>query len=672
MEKCAQQRSGIAVPADVVAGVSVPGSAQAGGLVNPVSLEPSPFSDLTLGGFLDGQAAASPDRPFLSYPDRNHQVTYADFNAKVDRLAKGLLAIGIEKGEHVGIWAKNIPDWLAFALATVRIGAVLVPIDAVCDGHELDYLLTQADLKTIALAERYRNVDHLKTVYELIPELKKDPRSDLKPERYPWLEHVIYLGGDKQCGMYNIRELLILGQHAEDRWLDAVKAGVSNIDVAVMQFTSGTTGFPKGVILTHRSLLNTACSVSQRMNLSEEDRVCLPVPLSQGFGLILGAMAALSRGGTLVPIEEYDPLVTLATIQKDRCTAILGTPEMFASLLDHPMFDMFDMSSLRTGIIAGGPGASEILERVATEMHCPEITVAFGLTETSSVFLQSAADDPLDRRTRTVGKSLPHVEVKVVRPKSGETLPPGTEGELCCRGYNVMEGYYDKPEETGKVRDADGWFHSGDLGEIDEEGYCKITGRLRDMIVRRDEIIYPHEIERVILAVSGVQDAQVVGIPDKEVGEVVGAFLILEKDSELTPIEIREQIRGRLCEHKIPKYIFIVDAYPLTSDGKVQKYKLRKIAREMLAVDIEVFERRQRRGEARPSVTLHADQCKACGLCIEHCLKEVLRPGTHVNVHGYLATRYVGEGCIGCATCYYVCPETDAITVYPPLSKLQR
>ena len=345
MEKCAQQHSGIAASASVP-GTSTSAADHSRGAANPPCSEAAPFSDLTLGAFLDAQAAAGSDRPFLSYPDRGFQVSYGEFNGKVDRLAKGLLAIGIEKGEHVGIWAKNVPDWLVFALATARIGAVLVPIDAVCDGHELDYLLTQADLRTFALAERCRDVDHVKTLYELLPELKKDPRSDLKPQRYPWLEHVICLGGDKQCGMYNIRELLILGEHAEDRWLEAVKGEVFNTDVAVMQFTSGTTGFPKGVMLTHRSLLNTAFSVGRRMNLSETDRVCLPVPLSQGFGFILGAMASLAQGGTLVPIEEYDPLLTLATIQKDRCTAVLGTPEMFTSLLDHPMFGMFDMSSL--------------------------------------------------------------------------------------------------------------------------------------------------------------------------------------------------------------------------------------------------------------------------------------------------------------------------------------
>ena len=628
--------------------------------------------ETTIAALLEDRAKADPDRALLLYPDRAFELTYGDLNARVDTLAKGLLTIGIDRGDHVGIWARNVPDWMSFALAVAKIGAVLVPIDPACSGQELDYLLTHSDVKTLVVADRFRNVDHLRTLYELISELKKDPRSDLKPERYPWLQHVVFIGDEKQCGMYNTRELLILGEHAEDRLLDDVKSAVSATDVASMQFTSGTTGFPKGVMLTHFNLLNTGFHAGERQKLTEADRVCLPVPLSHGFGMVLGAMAALTHGATLVPVGEFDPVLTLATIQKARCTAIVGAPEMFVAMMDHPMFDMFDLASLRTGAIAGGPGASEILEQVVSKMGCPEMTVAFGLTETSSVFLQTESESPSETRTRTVGRSLPEVAVKIVAPKSKEIVPPGVEGELCCRGYNLMEGYYQKPEETAKIVDKDGWLHTGDLAELDEDGYCRITGRLRDMIVRRGETIYPHEIEAVLRGVDGIQDAQVVGLPDREVGEVPGAFLILEKDSELTPVEIRDQIRPSLDEYKIPKYLFIVEKYPLTPDGKVQKYKLRKIAREMLAVDIEVFERRRQTGETQPSVTLHSDQCKACGLCIEHCLKEVLRPGIHVNAHGFLATRYVGEGCIGCATCYYVCPETDAITVHPPLGKLRR
>jgi len=549
-----------------------------------------PFTELTIGAFLDKQVRERPDQEFIVYPDRNLRWTFADFAARVDTLAKGLLAIGIGKGDHVGIWARNVPDWLTFMFATARIGAVLVTVNTLYRSFELEYIVRQSDLKALALIDSFRDHDYLETVNELIPELRTCQRGYLRSARFPKLQSVIYIGQEKHRGMYNTRELLLLGSQSDDGELNAIKETLSAHDVVNMQYTSGTTGFPKGVMLTHYNILNNGYYIGERQRFSTADRVCLPVPLFHCFGCVLGVMAAFSHGATLVPVEVFDPLMVLAAVQKEKCTAVYGVPTMFIAELDHPMFDMFDLKSLRTGIMAGSPCPTETMKQVMEKMHCSEITIAYGLTEASPVITQTRTDDSIEYRVASVGAALPHIEVKIVDPETGATLGPGQPGELCCRGYNVMKGYYKLPEQTAAVIDADGWLHSGDQAEVDANGYYRITGRIKDMIIRGGENIYPREIEEFLYTLDGVRDVQVVGIPDRKYGEVVGAFIIRKDGSTLTEEDVQDFARGRIASYKKPRYVLFVDAFPLTASGKVQKYKLREIAREQLGISQEVFE----------------------------------------------------------------------------------
>lgn len=544
-----------------------------------------PYTELTLGDFLEKQARKLPGHEFIVYPDRDLRWSFADFNTRVDTLAKGLLAIGLGKGDHVGIWARNVPDWLTFMFATARIGAVLVTINTLYRSFEMDYVLRQADMKALVIIDSFRDHNYLDTVYGLIPELRSCQRGHLQSDRFPRLKSVIYIGQEKHRGMYNTRELLVLGSQADNRQLDAVKATLTPHDVVNMQYTSGTTGFPKGVMLSHYNILNNGYFIGERQKLSEHDRLCLPVPLFHCFGCVLGVMAALSHGTTLVPLEIFDPLMVLAAIQKEKCTAVYGVPTMFIAELEHPMFDLFDLSSLRTGIMAGSPCPEETMKQVMGKMHCSEITIAYGLTEASPVITQTRTDDSIDYRVGSVGASLPQIEVKVVDPETRETLGPGQKGELCCRGYNVMKGYYKMPEQTAAAIDADGWLLSGDQAEYDENGYFRITGRIKDMIIRGGENIYPREIEEFLYTLGGVLDAQVVGIPDHKYGEVVGAFIIRKEGADLTEEDVQDFSRSRIAAYKKPRHVFFVDAFPLTASGKVQKYKLRELAQARLGLD---------------------------------------------------------------------------------------
>ncbi|OXU16163.1 AMP-binding protein [Sedimentisphaera salicampi] len=539
------------------------------------------FTRNTLGGFLTDLSRRSPDKDFIIYPDRNLRWTYREFGERVNRLAAGLLNTGIVQGDHVGVWARNVPDWLTFLFASAKIGAVLVTVNTLYKKFELDYVLKQSDMKALAIVDGWKDVDYVQTVYELVPELKTQKRGELKSEKYPELRNVIYIGQEKHRGMYNTSELMILGEHTS--W-EKVYQNASNLDsdeVVNIQYTSGTTGFPKGVMLTHSNILNNGYYIGERQKLTSADRVCLPVPLFHCFGLVLGVMATLTHGSTLVMLEQFDPLLALAAVQKEKCTAIYGVPTMFISELNHPMFDMFDLSSLRTGIMAGSPCPIETMKSVMNKMHCDEITIAYGLTEASPVFTQTSTDDPIERRVETVGTKLPHIEVKIIDPDTGEKLGPGEQGEICCRGYNVMKGYYKMPEATARTIDKDGWLHSGDLAEADEQGYYKITGRIKDMIIRGGENIYPREIEEFLYTMPEIRNVQVVGVPDEKYGEEVGAFIILEEGSDAKAEDIRDFARAKIARYKSPKHIFIVDEFPMTASGKIQKYKLRARAEQL-------------------------------------------------------------------------------------------
>jgi len=536
----------------------------------------------TLGGVLEGQVARQPDREFMVYPDRNLRFTYAEFDRRVNGLAKGLLAIGLKKGDHLGIWATNVPDWLTLLFAASKIGVVTVTVNTAYRIHELEYLVKQSDVKALCLIDGFRDSDYVAIVNELVPELKSCQRGRLRSARFPRLENVIFIGPEKHRGMYNTQELLLLGAHTSDEELRRASASLSCHEVINMQYTSGTTGFPKGVMLTHHNILNNGFHIGERQKLTEIDRLCLTVPLFHCFGLVLGVMAVLTHGATIVALESFDPLLALASVQKERCTALYGVPTMFIAELNHPMFPMFDLSSLRTGIMAGSPCPMEIMKRVIADMKCRDITIAYGLTEGSPVMTQTSTDDPIEMRVSTVGQRLPGIEVRIVNPETNAEVPPGTPGEVVCRGYNVMKGYYNMPEATMQAIDKDGWLHTGDLGTMDAQGYFKITGRIKDTIIRGGENISPREIEEYLLRMEGIRDIQVAGIASPKFGEEVGAFVIRKDGAAITEEDVRDFCRGTIANFKVPKYVFFVNSYPMTASGKIQKYKLREMGLALL------------------------------------------------------------------------------------------
>jgi fatty-acyl-CoA synthase len=531
----------------------------------------------TLGQTLREKARLHPDKDFLIYSDRGLRFSYREFDRRVDELAKGLLSIGLKKGDHLGLWANNVPDWNTILFATARVGIVLVTINTSYKLHELEYLVRQADLSALCIVDGFKDSDYVAMVNELVPELKTAERGRLASERFPQLKTVVYIGPQKHRGMYSLPELILLGRNVPDDALRAAEAACVCGDVVNMQYTSGTTGFPKGVMLTHRNILNNGLSIGDCQNFTEKDVVCLPVPLFHCFGLVLGMMAVITHGASAALLESFDPLIVLATVQKERCTALYGVPTMFIAELNHPMFKMFDTSSLRTGIMAGSPCPMEVMRRVIDDMHASEITIAYGLTESSPVMTQTRVDDPIEVKVGTVGRELPGVEVSVRNPETNEECPIGVHGELCCRGYNVMKGYYKMPEATAKTIDSMGWLHSGDLGVKDEQGNFKVTGRIKDMIIRGGENVYPKEIEEFLYTMEGVKDVQVVGLASVKYGEEVGAFIVLKEGVSLTEEEVRDFCRGKISRFKIPKYIYFVDSFPQTASGKIQKYKLREM-----------------------------------------------------------------------------------------------
>lgn len=539
--------------------------------------------DYTLGGLLEKWAIETPDQEFIVYSDRNLRFTYRVFNERVDKMAKGMLALGVTRGSHVGIWAQNVPDWNVFMFAAAKIGAVCVTINTNYKQNELEYLVDNADIHTLCISEGTFDSSYVDMTYTMVPELREQQRGQLVCARLPYLKNVVYIGQEKHRGMFNTAELLLLGSNIDDTALNEAKKGISTHDVVNMQYTSGTTGFPKGVMLTHHNIANNGFCIGESMKFTNADRVCLPVPLFHCFGIVLGMMAVITHGSTAVLLERFDPLVVLASVHKEKCTALYGVPTMFIAELNHPMFDMFDMSSLRTGIMAGALCPVWLMEAVTQKMNLTEITSVYGLTETSPGMTQSRTDDPIDARTTTVGRELPFVEVRVIHPETGEECAVGEQGEMCCRGYNIMKGYYKMEEATAEIIDRDGFLHSGDLGVKTPEGNYRITGRIKDMIIRGGENVYPREIEEFLYKMEQIKDVQVAAIASKKFGEEVGAFIILKEGVTLTDDEVKEFCRGKISRHKIPKYIFFIDQFPMTGSGKIQKFKLKDLGLELLA-----------------------------------------------------------------------------------------
>ncbi|MDI9539624.1 MAG: AMP-binding protein [Bacteroidota bacterium] len=534
--------------------------------------------DYTLGQMLEKWAKEEPNNDFMVYPDRGLRLTYAEFNDRVNQMAKGFMEIGVTKGSHVGIWANNVPDWLTIMFATAKIGAVLVTVNTNYKLAELEYIIKNADLHTLCIIDGYRDSDYVSMVFELVPELKNCQRGHLKSARFPELKNVVFVGPQKHRGMYNTPELMALGSQVDDKVLDDAAKTFDCHDVVNMQYTSGTTGFPKGVMLTHHNILNNGNQVGNNMHYTCKDRLLLCVPLFHCFGCVLAVCAAVTHGVSMVLVEDFDALRVLAGIQKEKCTAVYGVPTMFIAELHHPMFEMFDLSTLRTGIMAGALCPVETMKQVMEKMHCKDIIIVYGLTETSPGMTTTRVFDPAEIRATTVGVELPGVEVKIVNPETGEECGPEEHGEICCRGYNVMKGYYKNPEATALAIDKDGWLHSGDLAMKTKDGFYKITGRIKDMIIRGGENVYPREIENFIFNMPQVELVEVVGIPDQKYGEIVGAFVKVKKGQQLCEAEVQEFCRGKIARYKIPKHVFFVDDFPKTASGKVMKYKLREMA----------------------------------------------------------------------------------------------
>jgi fatty-acyl-CoA synthase len=534
--------------------------------------------DSTLGEMIEKWAYKTPDNDFMIYPDRNLRFTYGEFNNRVDALAKGLLFIGIKPGDKVGIWAKNVPDWLTIMFATAKTGAVLVTINTSYKLSEIEYLLKNADINTLCLVDGFRDSDYVNMIFNLVPELKEQPRGELYSEKFPELKNVVFIGQQKHRGMYNTAELILLGNHVDDLDLESVKENLHCHDVINMQYTSGTTGFPKGVMLSHHNILNNGYAAGQCMKFTADDKLLVCVPLFHCFGCVLAVCAIISHGATMVFTEDFDPVMVMASVQKEKCTALYGVPTMFISELNHPMFDMFDLSSLRTGIMAGALCPIETMNEVMTKMHMKDIIIVYGLTESSPGMTATRSHNSAEVRATTVGFEFPNVDVKIVNHETGEPCLPGEQGEICCRGYNVMKGYYNNPEATGKAIDKDGWLHSGDLAVKTEDGFYKITGRIKDMIIRGGENIYPREIENYLYRLPQIETVEVASVPSPKYGEAVGAFIKLKSGQKITEEEIFDFCRGNIARFKIPKYIFFVDNFPMTASGKIQKYKLSQLA----------------------------------------------------------------------------------------------
>ncbi|MGW3244737.1 AMP-binding protein [Streptomyces sp. NPDC001070] len=518
----------------------------------------TPLLGDTIGRNLDRAVAAWPDRDALVDVTEGRRWTYAEFGAAVDDVARGLLAKGVGKGDRVGIWAVNCPEWVLVQYATARIGAIMVNINPAYRVHELAFVLNQAGIEVLVASTAFKASDYR----AMVEQVRGECRS---------LTEVVYIGDPTWDA------LVEAGANVPYEQLAERGAELSCDDPVNIQYTSGTTGFPKGATLSHHNILNNGYFVGELVGYTEQDRVCLPVPFYHCFGMVMGNLGATSHGACIViPAPGFDPAATLRAVEQERCTSLYGVPTMFIAELNLPDFATYDLSSLRTGIMAGSPCPVEVMKRVVAEMHMAEVSICYGMTETSPVSTQTRRDDDLERRTGTVGRVLPHVEVKVVDP-GGVTVPRGTAGELCTRGYSVMLGYWDEPEKTAEAIDAGRWMHTGDLAVMREDGYLQIVGRIKDMIIRGGENVYPREIEEFLYAHPKIADVQVVGVPDERYGEEILACVILKDPAAgLTVEELGEFCRGRLAHYKVPRHLRLMDAFPMTVSGKVRKIELRE------------------------------------------------------------------------------------------------
>jgi fatty-acyl-CoA synthase len=535
-----------------------------------------PLIGETVGLHLDRMAQRLPDRPALIVKHQNVRWSYRELLAKVDALAAGLAGLGLEPGERIGIWSQNNAEWVLTQFATAKAGLILVNINPAYRSYELEYALAKVECTTLILAPSFKTSDYLSILRSIAPEIDHCSPGQLNAAKLPRLRAVIRLGVEKTAGMFNFDDIAALAT-SDTRAMIARLAGTLQFDDPInIQFTSGTTGAPKGATLSHHNILNNGFFIGEAMRLTGQDRLCIPVPFYHCFGMVLGNLACVTHGACMViPSEGFDPIAVLRTVQEESCTALHGVPTMFISILDHPEFKSFDLTSLRTGIMAGSPCPIEVMKRVVDEMHQREITIAYGMTETSPVSFQSSTDDPLERRVSTVGRIHPHIEVKIVDAE-GRIVPPGTPGELLTRGYSVMRGYWGDEANTRLAIDEARWMHTGDLATIDDEGFCNIVGRIKDMVIRGGENIYPREIEEFLYGHPDIADVQIFGVPDRQYGEQLCAWIRLRDKADLTEEGVLAYCRGAIAHYKVPRYVRFVDAFPMTVTGKVQKFVMRQ------------------------------------------------------------------------------------------------
>jgi fatty-acyl-CoA synthase len=539
--------------------------------------KPVAYRDVCVGELLALLARDYPSQEALIYPDRGLRYDFNELEWLARKIAKGLLSVGIETGDRVALWAPNVPEWVVLQFALAKIGAILVTVNTSLRASEIDYLLKQSESSTLITVAGFRDVDYVETIYEVIPELRRSEEGALHSINLPFLRNVIYIGDEHPGGMMRYDSLLSRSEAITDTQLDAHMSRQQLDSVINMQYTSGTTGFPKGVMLTNRNIVNNGYWLAEGLALTPQDKLCVPVPFFHCFGCVIGVLGAYTHAAAMVPLESFDPLRVLQYIERERCTALYGVPTMFIAELEQLDYHNFDMSSLRTGIMAGALCPEPLMRRVMDRMHLAELAIAYGLTEASPGITLTPRLDSVELRTQTVGVALPEVEVKIVDPATGNECPPRTPGELCCRGYNVMKGYYNNPKATAEAIDAEGWLHTGDQATMDEAGYVRITGRIKELIIRGGENIAPKEIEDLLRGNPKIADVYVYGVPDERLGEDVAAAIKLRQGETATTEEIREFCNGRIARFKIPRHIRFVDSFPMTASGKVQKYKLREM-----------------------------------------------------------------------------------------------
>lgn len=540
--------------------------------------------NLTIGQILDEKAEQYPNKDALIHPFEGVRYTTKEFKEECDRVARGFMAMGIKKGDHVAMWATNYPQWIVTQFATAKIGAVLVTVNTNYKQFELEYLLKQSDTMTLIMSPGTKDNDYLEHICGICPGLKNIEPGMLECEKLPFLKNIIYLGEQRQPGMFMWEDVYENSKNVTQDELYERQNSTDPHDVINMQYTSGTTGFPKGVMLTHHNIVNNGYMIGKCMDFSEKDRLCIPVPLFHCFGCVLGVLASITHGAAMIVVDHFNPIKVMKAISDEKCTAVHGVPTMFIAMLGNEHFDEFDFSSMRTGIMAGSPCPIEVMKEAVARMNMSEITIVYGQTESSPGITQTTTDDPIELRVSTVGRAYDNVEAKIIDPETKEDLPAGVQGEIVTRGYHVMKGYYKMPEATAQAIDADGWLHTGDLGVMDENGYFKVTGRLKDMIIRGGENIYPREIEEFLYTHDAVKDVQVLGVPDVKYGEEVLACIVLNDGHEPTEEDMIEFVRHGMSKFKKPRYVKFIDTYPMTASGKIQKYKLRQWAVEELGL----------------------------------------------------------------------------------------